>query len=84
MDGRYTQSPDGAGDGTVLSAVGRVREINASTDPQLLAAHLNRHPGLVAFTQAPDCVLLEVVVESYQMVRGIEDVSWMSALELGS
>jgi hypothetical protein len=48
----------------------------------LLRAHLQKHPDLEAFTQAPDCVLLEVVVQAYQVVRGIDDVTWWTADEL--
>ena len=76
MDGRARDGASGADTGFILSAVGRVQEINAATQPHLLAAHLRRHPDLAAFTQAPDCVLLEVLVEAYQMVRGIDDVTW--------
>ena len=61
---------------TTTSAKDRVKEINAATQPQLLHAHLQKHPDLEAFTQAPDCVLLEVVVDRYQVVRGIDDVTW--------
>ena len=60
----------------VLSAVGRVHEINAATRPHRLDAHLQKHPDLATFTQEPDCVLLEVVVDAYQIVRGIDDATW--------
>ncbi len=79
MDGRAHDAASGAAPGFILSAVGRVQEINAATQPQLLRAHLQKHPDLAAFMQAPDCVLLEMVVEAYQMVRGIDDVTWWCA-----
>lgn len=78
IDGRYREGSNGTLAGFILSAVGRVQEINAATQPQLLGAHLQRHPDLATFTQAPDCVLLEVMVEAYQVVRGIDDVTWWS------
>lgn len=76
VDGRQRDGSSGALAGFILSAVGRVQEINTSTSPRLLGAHLERHPDLTTFTHAPDCVLLEVMVEAYQLVRSIDDVSW--------
>ena len=76
MDGRNRAGGNRAPDGFILSAVGRVQEINAASHPCLLGAHLRKHPDLAAFTQAPDCVLLEVVVEAYQVVHGIDDATW--------
>lgn len=76
VDGRSCESPAGAPNSFVLSAVGRVQEINPAKRTCLLGAHLQKHPDLARFTQAADCVLLEVVVESYQVVRGIDDVTW--------
>ena len=76
MDGRYREASGGAPNGLILSAVGRVREIDSGTLTHLLAAHLQKHPDLATFLQAPDCVLLEVAVERYQVVRGIDDVTW--------
>ena len=82
MDGRTRQGASGAATGFILSAVGRVQEINAATQPHRLRAHLQKHPELAAFTQAPDCALLEVLVEAYQVVRGIDDVTWWCAGDL--
>ena len=76
MDGRYREVASGAPDGLILSAVGRVQEIEASKLSHLLAAHLQKHPALATFIQASDCVLLEVAVDRYQVVRGIDDVTW--------
>ena len=82
MDGSRRHSQDGTTTDLVLSAVGRVQEINAAAHPDLLGAHLEKHPDLTTFTQAPDCVLLEVVVEAYQVVHGIDDVTWWSVDDL--
>ncbi len=76
MDGRSRTGSSGAAEGFILSAVGRAQEINVVTQPLRLGAHLQKHPDLATFLQAADCVLLEVVVEAYQLVRGIDDVSW--------
>lgn len=82
MDGSRRDCPAGTATNFVLSAVGRVQEINATTRPELLGAHLERHPDLATFTQVPDCVLLEVVVQAYQVVHGIDDVTWWSVDDL--
>jgi nitroimidazol reductase NimA-like FMN-containing flavoprotein (pyridoxamine 5'-phosphate oxidase superfamily) len=84
IDGSSSASPGGTSTRFVLSAVGRVQEINVTTQPHLLGAHLQRHPDLATFTQTPDCVLLEVVVEAYQVVHGIDDVTWWSVDDLKS
>jgi hypothetical protein len=41
-----------------------------------------RTPDLETFTQSPDCVLLEVVVEACQVVHGIDDVTWWTVDDL--
>lgn len=82
MDGRSRQSPQGTAASFVMSAVGQVQAINAATQPCLLGAHLHKHPDLATFMQDPDCVLLEVVVEAYQVVRGIDDVTWWCVQDL--
>ena len=76
MDGRNRETPISAPVGFILSAVGRVQEVSSTTYPHLLSVHLQKHPDLATFTQAPDCALLEVVVDAYQVVRGIDDVTW--------
>ena len=84
MDGRrQLAAGDTPGHG-VLGAVGRVQEVDAAAQPVLLLAHLHRHPGLAVFMQSPDCVLLEVVVEAYQVVHGIDDVSWWCVADLNA
>lgn len=82
MDGRSRAAASCAPEGFILSAVGRVQEISAATHAEVLGMHLQKHPDLAAFTQAPDCVLLELVVEAYQVVRGIDDVTWCCADDL--
>lgn len=82
IDGSRREAAVGATSRFVLSAVGRVQESNAATHPYLLSAHLEKHPDLGTFIQTPDCVLLEVVVEAYQVVHGIDDVTWFCMEEL--
>ncbi len=82
IDGRRREGLSDAFAGFILSAVGRVQVLNAATHDHVLSAHLQKHPDLETFVQAPDCVLLEVVVETYQVVLGIDDVTWWSADDL--
>ena len=60
----------------MVTAVGKVQDIAGSALAAMRAAHLQKHPDLATFLQSADCVLLGVAVESYQVVRGIDDVSW--------
>lgn len=69
-------------DGFILTAVGQVQDIPADLQASLMLAHVQKHPDLRSFTQSPDCVLLEVVVDAYQIVRGIDDVSWWRVTDL--
>jgi hypothetical protein len=39
-------------------------------------AHLQQHPQLLAFMQSADCAVVQIKVDSYQVVRGIDDVEW--------
>lgn len=84
MDGRRPVGQCSTPTCVVLSAVGCVQDIGVTAYPTLLNAHLQRHPDLLTFTQAPDCVLLEVVVEAYQVVNGIDDVRWWRAQDLSA
>jgi nitroimidazol reductase NimA-like FMN-containing flavoprotein (pyridoxamine 5'-phosphate oxidase superfamily) len=80
VDGRRTDVPGLAGagalDGFVLTAVGQAHEVAAAEREALRVAHLERHPDLDAFLVAPDCALVRVTVETYQVVGAIDDVQW--------
>ncbi len=76
IDGRYQKASCDAPDCLILSAVGQVQQIDTGKLSHLMSAHQKKHPDLVTFTREPDCVLLEVLVDRYQVVRGIDDVTW--------
>lgn len=76
VDGRHQEGASVGLAGFILSAVGRAKEIGAAMHAQMLDAHLQKHPDLEMFTHTPDCALIEVVIESYQVVHGIDDVTW--------
>ena len=83
MSSRQNEAATGAPSGLIVSAVGLAREINPVNLPLLLSEHLNKHPDLKSFVHEPDCALLEVVVEKYQVVRGIDDVTWWNVNDAG-
>ena len=82
IDGRSRSAGPLVQSGFILTAVGCAQEISAQAYDTLLRAHLQRHPELASFTRSPDCVLLQVLVEAYQIVRGIDDVSWCNVDDL--
>ncbi len=68
----------------VLTAIGRVEGLADDEKNSVLQAHLQRHPELKSFMQAEDCSLLCIKVDTYQVVRGIDDVEWWSVDDLHS
>lgn len=77
IDGRRSdRSGSGAQDGFVLTALGHAQEVAAADMGAVRSAHLGRHPDLDAFLAAPDCALVRVSVEAYQVVGAIDDVKW--------
>ena len=62
--------------GIVLTLHGIVTEVSNADRAASEQAHLARHPDLRAFLSSPDCVLLRVAVKDYEVVGGIEEVSW--------
>ncbi len=61
---------------SVITAFGHAEEIVTEKNDSTLSAHLKRHPDLGPFLHSPDCALILVRVEGYQVVRGIDDVMW--------
>jgi nitroimidazol reductase NimA-like FMN-containing flavoprotein (pyridoxamine 5'-phosphate oxidase superfamily) len=66
----------------VLTAFGHVEEIEAEENNMVFEAHLERHPELLSFMQSEDCSLIQIKVDTYQVVRGIDDVEWWTIDEL--
>ncbi len=66
----------------VLTAFGHVEEMGIEDENFAFIAHLERHPELLSFMQSQDCTLVSIKVDSYQVVRGIDDVEWWSMDEL--
>jgi nitroimidazol reductase NimA-like FMN-containing flavoprotein (pyridoxamine 5'-phosphate oxidase superfamily) len=66
----------------VLTAFGHVEEINAKEKNIVFKAHLESHPELSSFMQSEDCSLVRIKVDTYQVVRGIDDVAWWTIDDL--
>ena len=70
-------------DGIVLTATGQAHEATGPQRDLLVGAHLRRHPDLAGFLGSPECAVFCVRVESYQVVRGIDDAGSWSLAQLG-
>jgi hypothetical protein len=60
----------------VLTAHGIATEVPSCDHKAVERVHLARHSNLRTFLASPDCVLLRVVVNSYEVVSGTDDVLW--------
>ena len=60
----------------VLTAFGCANEIDIADSDEFLHSHLLRHPELESFLLSSDCTLFMVKVNAYQMVSGIDNISW--------
>lgn len=60
----------------VITAFGNAKEVLREDRDWALNAHLIRHPDLESFLSSEDCALILVTVETYQIVRGIDNVIW--------
>jgi general stress protein 26 len=76
------EDKSGIQDGFVITAYGSAKEINMEVSDEALQAHLIKYPELMSFTNEPDCVLVLINVENYQVVQGIDNVVWCSVDEL--
>jgi len=72
----------GLKDSCVLTAFGQVEDIDIAEKALVSRSHLERHPGLLSFMQSEDCALVRIKVDSYQVVRGIDDVEWWTIADL--
>jgi len=66
----------------VLTAFGHVEKIKAEEKNMVFNAHLERHPELITFMQSANCSLIRIKVDTYQVVRGIDDVEWWTIDDL--
>lgn len=76
------EEKSGIRNGFVITAYGLAEEISITTNDTALQTHLQKYPELLGFTSDPDCALIIVKVENYQVVQGIDNVVWLSVDEL--
>ena len=76
------EDKSGIQDGFVITAYGSAKEINIEANDEAMQAHLLKYPELLSFTSEPDCALVLVNVENYQVVQGIDNVVWCSVDDL--
>ena len=60
-----------------LTAFGHAAEVEISEMEKAANGHRERHPDLANLLQSPDFAIFSVMVEAYQIVRGIDDVAWL-------
>jgi nitroimidazol reductase NimA-like FMN-containing flavoprotein (pyridoxamine 5'-phosphate oxidase superfamily) len=63
---------------SVLTAFGVAEEIRLNENEVIFREHLERHPDLLFLSQSKDCALMHIIVDTYQVVHGVEDVKWLS------
>jgi heme iron utilization protein len=68
----------------VLTIIGHTQEINIAGNEATYQTHLKQHPEMESFMRSSDCALIRVIAQSYQLVYGIDDISWITADELDS
>jgi hypothetical protein len=68
--------PTPVGQRLVLTALGNATEVPEDERHAAARAHVSRHPNLEEFLRSPDCTLVRVAVQTYQVVAGIDDVQW--------
>ena len=66
----------------VLTIIGHTEEISKTGNESPYQAHLKRHPEMESFMLSPDCVLIRVLAQSYQVVYGIDEIRWINADDL--
>jgi uncharacterized pyridoxamine 5'-phosphate oxidase family protein len=72
----------GIDESVVLTVIGFTEDIHSTEYLTPYQALLNLHPEMESFMLSPDCVLIRVIAQSYQIVYGITDQSWITADEL--
>lgn len=81
IEGKNEEKP-GIQNGLVITARGIAEEISRGATDNALQIHLQKYPELLSFTSEPDCALIRIKVENYQVVQGIDNVVWCSVDDL--
>jgi len=62
--------------GFALTAYGNAQEVGKADYEEVMRAHLEKHPDLADFLQSVDLAFMRIKVETFQVVRGLDDVTW--------
>jgi heme iron utilization protein len=74
IDNRCNDSAD-YGNAVAISAQGATQEVDAARRAELLQLFLKKHPHLLSFVTAADCVLLQMNVACYYVVSEFQSVA---------
>jgi len=66
-----------------LTAFGHASEVRESELEEAVSEHIKRHPDLANLLESSDFALFRTQVEAYQIVHGIDDVSWLNVEDAG-
>lgn len=61
-----------------LTAYGQAVEVGISEQEEAVRDHIEKHPDLANMLQSPDLAIFRINVDTYQIVRGIDDVTWFN------
>ena len=75
IQGEDTDSPFKQA-GFALTAYGYAQEVGEADCEELMQTHLRRHPDQANFLLSSDLAIIRIKVETYQVARGIDDVTW--------
>ncbi len=66
-----------------LTAYGHAAEVGISEQEDVVRDHIGRHPDLANLMRSVDFALFRIHVDAYQIVRGIDDVTWLNVEDAG-
>jgi heme iron utilization protein len=81
IEGEYFNKK-GLKESVVLTIIGHTEDIRIAGNEAAYKAHLKRHPKMDSFMRSPDCALIRIIAQSYQVVFGIDDIKWITADEI--
>ena len=74
----------GLNESAVLTIIGHAEEISIEEHEAAYQAHLKSHPEMESFMLSSDCALILVIAQSYQVVKGVDDIRWITTENLDS
>jgi uncharacterized protein YhbP (UPF0306 family) len=79
IDNRQNQASD-FHNATAVAAIGRVEEVKGTEKAAFMKLYLSKHSHLKAFVTAPNCALMKLRVDRYDIVRRFQNVMelWMT------